>query len=66
MDLIKDLNGNTWSEAETRLYAQYTREIESTHQPDKIEFLKDQRHRFYVFTAEIYRIQKLEKGPPKL
>ena len=44
MDLIKDLNGNTWSEAETRLYNQYTREIESTHQPDKIEFLKDQRN----------------------
>ena len=58
MDKLIDLNGNQWSEPETRLYHQYTKEIEATKNPDTREYLLSNRHKFYVFTAEIYRLEK--------
>jgi len=58
MDRLIDFNGNQWSEPETRLYHQYTKEIESTKNPDTMEYLLDNRHKYYVFTAELYRLGK--------
>lgn len=61
---ITDINGNLWSEAETRLYEQFSDELARTKNPDTREFLLDQRHRFYVHTSECYRagIRPKNKG----
>ena len=53
---ITDINGNTWTESETRLYNQFNWELERTKNSDTREFLLDQRHRFYLFTSECYRL----------
>lgn len=53
---MTDIHGNLWSEAETRLYNQFTWELERTKNSDTREFLLDQRHRFYLHTSECYRL----------
>lgn len=53
---ITDINGNTWTESETRLYNQFNWELARTKNSDTREFLLDQRHRFYLHTSECYRL----------
>ena len=53
---ITDINGNTWTESETRFYNQFNDELARTKNRDTREFLLDQRHRFYLHTSECYRL----------
>lgn len=53
---ITDINGNLWTEAETRFYHQFNDELARTKNSDTREFLLDQRHRFYLHTSECYRL----------
>ena len=53
---ITDINGNIWTESETRLYHQFNDELARTKNSDTREFLLDQRHRFYLHTSECYRL----------
>lgn len=57
-----DLNGNEWTAAEANLYAQYSLEIERASNEAEREFLKDQRHRFYLMVSEIYRLEQIERA----
>ena len=52
---ISDINGNLWTESETRLYNQFNDELARTRNSVTREFLLDQKHKFYLHISECYR-----------